>query len=135
DVTLDQVMDAVAESNENTSAGFYVENAQEFLIHGRGRVREPADIGEVFVTRRGDRPVLVRDVAEVRVGAAPTRGTAAFNGERAVVLGIQKQPGANTLALTGELDRVLADIQSTLPAGMTISANLFRQADFIEVGI
>lgn len=135
DVTLDQVMDAVAESNENTSAGFYVENAQEFLIHGRGRVREPADIGEVFVTRRGDRPVLVRDVAEVRVGAAPTRGTAAFNGEHAVVLGIQKQPGANTLALTGELDRVLADIQSTLPAGMTISANLFRQADFIEVGI
>ena len=135
DVTLEQVMEAVGDSNQNTSAGFYVENAQEFLIHGRGRVRDPADIGEAFVTRRGDRPVLVRDVAEVRVGAAPTRGTAAFNGDRAVVLGIQKQPGANTLALTGELDRVLADIQSTLPTGMTISANLFRQSDFIEVGI
>lgn len=134
-VTLDQLMDAVAGGNENSSAGFYVENAQEFLIHGRGRVREPADIGEVFVVRRGDRPVLVRDVAEVLVGAAPTRGTAAFNGEPAVVLGIQKQPGANTLALTRELDRVLADVQSTLPEGMTISANLFRQSDFIEVGI
>lgn len=135
DVSLDQMMDAVGGSNENTSAGFYVENAQEFLIHGRGRVRVPADVGEVFITKRGDRPVLVRDVAEVRVGAAPTRGTAAFNGKPAVVIGIQKQPGANTLALTGEIDRVLADIQTTLPAGMTVSANLFRQSDFIEVGI
>ena len=77
DLTLDQLMAAVAGSNENTSAGFYVENGQEFLIHGRGRVRGADDIGAVFVARRGDRPVLVRDVAEVRIGAAPTRGTAA----------------------------------------------------------
>lgn len=135
DITLDQLMKAVGESNENTSAGFYVENGQEFLIHGRGRVREAADIGEVFVAQRGDRPVLVRDVAQVRIGAAPTRGTASFNGKPAVVIGIQKQPGANTLALTREIDRVLGDIQSTLPPGMSISANLFRQSDFIEVGI
>ena len=134
-VTLDQLMEAVGGSNENTSAGFYVENGQEFLIHGRGRVREAADLGAVFVAQRGDRPVLVRDVAEVRIGAAPTRGTASFNGKPAVVVGIQKQPGANTLALTGDIDRVLADIQQSLPPGMTISANLFRQSDFIEVGI
>lgn len=134
-VTLDALMTAVAGSNENTSAGFYVENGQEFLIHGRGRVRDAADIGGIFVARRGDRPVLVRDVAEVRVGAAPTRGTASFNGKPAVVIGIQKQPGANTLALTGKIDEVLADIQKSLPPGMTISANLFRQSDFIEVGI
>lgn len=134
-VTLDALMNAVAASNENTSAGFYVENGQEFLIHGRGRVRDTADIGEIFIARRGDRPVLVRDVAEVRIGAAPTRGTASFNGKPAVVIGIQKQPGANTLALTGKIDEVLADIQKSLPPGMTISANLFRQSDFIEVGI
>jgi len=135
DVTLDQLMEAVAESNENTSAGFFVENGQEFLIHGRGRVRDIDDIAAVFVAERGGRPVLVRDVAEVLIGAAPKRGTASHNGEPAVVLGIQKQPGANTLALTENIDAVLADIQQTLPAGMKISANLFRQADFIEVGI
>ncbi|AXA85263.1 CusA/CzcA family heavy metal efflux RND transporter [Lysobacter oculi] len=134
-VTLDQLMTAVAGSNENTSAGFYVENGQEFLIHGRGRVRESTDIGEIFVAQRGDRPVLVRDVADVRIGAAPTRGTASFNGNPAVVIGIQKQPGANTLALTEKIDEVLADIQTSLPQGMTISANLFRQSDFISVGI
>ena len=135
EVTLAELMEAVAGSNENTSAGFYVENGQEFLIHGRGRVRDAEDIGEVFVARRGDRPVLVRDVARVQVGAAPTRGTASFNGEPAVVIGIQKQPGANTLALTGDIDRVLGEIQQTLPDGMQVSANLFRQSDFIKVGI
>lgn len=134
-VTLDALMTAVAGSNENTSAGFYVENGQEFLIHGRGRVRDADDIGEIFVAQRGARPVLVRDVAEVRIGAAPTRGTASFNGKQAVVIGIQKQPGANTLALTQKIDEVLADIQTSLPPGMTISANLFRQSDFISVGI
>jgi CzcA family heavy metal efflux pump len=134
-VTLDQLMAALGSSNENTSAGFYVENGQEFLIHGLGRVREAADVGEVYVATRGKRAVLVRDVADVRIGAAPTRGSASFNGKPAVVIGIQKQPGANTLALTRELDRVLADVGKSLPPGMTISANLFRQSDFIEVGI
>jgi CzcA family heavy metal efflux pump len=135
DVTVDQLTRALAESNENVSAGFYVENGQEFLIHGRGRVRDPEDISRAFVVQRGERAVLVGDVAEVRTGPAPTRGAAAFNGEPAVVLGIQKQPGANTLALTRAIDAALADIQPTLPAGMQISSRLFRQADFIEVGI
>jgi multidrug efflux pump subunit AcrB len=52
-----------------------------------------------------------------------------------VVLGIQKQPGANTLELTDRLDRTLADIQAGLPAGMKIERHIFRQADFIRVSI
>ncbi len=134
-VSLDELKKAVAGSNENTSAGFYLENGQEFLIHGRGRVHDEKDIADVFVAQRGARPVLVRDVAEVRIGVAPTRGTASFNGKPAVVIGIQKQPGANTLDLTKRIDVALKDIQATLPPGMKISANLFRQADFINVGI
>jgi CzcA family heavy metal efflux pump len=134
-ITLDRLMEAVAGSNENTSAGFYVENGQEFLIHGRGRVRDVEDIGAIFVTERGGLPVLVRDVADVRLGPASKRGTASHNGTPAVVIGIQKQPGANTLELTRRIDDALADIQRTLPPGMKISADLFRQSDFIEVGI
>lgn len=134
-ITLDRLMEAVAGSNENTSAGFYVENGQEFLIHGRGRVRDVEDIGAIFVAERGGLPVLVRDVGEVRLGPASKRGTASHNGRPAVVIGIQKQPGANTLELTQRIDGVLADIERTLPPGMKVSADLFRQSDFIEVGI
>jgi CzcA family heavy metal efflux pump len=135
DLGVDQLTAALADSNRNTSAGFFVENGQEYLIHGRGRIRELDDVARVFVARRGERAVLVADVATVQIGPAPSRGDAGFNGEPAVVLGIQKQPGANTLALTRTIDAVLADIQATLPEGMRISSRLFRQADFIEVGI
>lgn len=135
EVPLARLMEAVAGGNENTSAGFVIGNDQEFLIRGRGRVRDTDDIGAIVVAERGGRPVLVRDLGEVRVGSAPSRGTAAYNGQPAVVLGIQKQPDANTLALTREIDTTLADIQRTLPEGMRISADLFRQADFIEVGV
>jgi CzcA family heavy metal efflux pump len=135
DVSLDDLMTAVGGSNENSSAGFFVENGQEFLIRGIGRVQRTDDIGAIFVVDRGGRPVLVRDLAEVVLGAAPKRGAASHNGEPAVVIGIQKQPGANTLTLTRAIDEVIADIQPSLPEGMAIAGNLFRQADFIEVGI
>lgn len=64
---------------------------------------------------RGSEAVLVQHIADVVVGPAPKRGTAAFNGRPAVVIGIQKQPLTNTLTLTEALDGVLAEIQSTLP--------------------
>jgi len=52
-----------------------------------------------------------------------------------VILGIQKQPKANTLALTQELDRTLDGVSRTLPEGMRIDKHIFRQADFIEVSV
>ena len=52
-----------------------------------------------------------------------------------MILGIQKQPGANTLRLTKELDAVLDDIAAKLPAGMAIDKRIFRQADFIQIAI
>ena len=52
-----------------------------------------------------------------------------------MVIGIQKQPNANTLALTGKLDTVLADLQDSLPDGMVIETRVFRQADFINTAV
>jgi CzcA family heavy metal efflux pump len=134
-IAVDEVLSALRQSNENASAGFYAEGGQEFLIHGIGRVQDPADIGNTLVAMRGDQPVLVRHIADVAAGPAPKRGTAASNGRPAVVIGIQKQPLANTLALTESLDAVLADIQASLPEGMVIETHVFRQADFISLAI
>jgi CzcA family heavy metal efflux pump len=74
-------------------------------------------------------------VAEVRVGPAIRRGAASANGLPGVVLAIQKQPDANTLALTERLDRRLAEIQRSLPAGMIVETGLFRQASFIQLAV
>jgi CzcA family heavy metal efflux pump len=134
-VTTDAVVRALRETNENTSAGFYLEGGQQFLIHGIGRVRTSADVAETVVGTRGAEPVLVRHLGEVRIGPALKLGEGSHDGKPAVVIGIQKQPGANTLELTRRLDAELDAIQKTLPAGMEIDRNIFRQSDFIEVAI
>lgn len=134
-LTIDDVARALREANQNATAGFYVESGQEYLIQGQGRIEVMDDIGATVIALRDGEPVLIRHVAEVAAGAAPRRGGAALNGAPAVILGIQKQPGANTLELTGRLDRTLDDIQAGLPEGMKIDKRVFRQADFIRVSI
>lgn len=134
-LTLDQVMQALRDSNQNASAGFYVESGQEYLIQGLGRINVLDDIADTVVAVHDGQPILVRHIAEVGIGAAPKRGIGSHNGRPAVVLGIQKQPGANTLELTDRLDRTLEEIQGGLPEGMKIERHIFRQADFIRVSI
>ncbi len=129
------VADAVSASNENVSAGFINERGSEYVVTGLGRVRSLEDIEESVVTARNGVPVRIRDLGIVRVGEAPKRGEGSARTKPAVILGIQKQPGANTLSLTAELDRVLGDIQSKLPKGMVIDRAIMRQADFIEVAV
>ncbi len=131
-VTLDQAETALRQANRNSSAGFRVSGGQEYLIQGLGRVSNVDEIGQIAITAREGRPVFIRDVATVQIGPALKRGEASHKGEPAVILGIQKQPGANTLALTRALDQTLDDIERTLPKGMHIDRNIFRQADFIE---
>jgi CzcA family heavy metal efflux pump len=134
-VTLDELAAAVSAANENTSAGFLVDRGQEWLIQGVGRVYRPEDIETAVVSARSDPPVRVRDVAEVRIGAEVKRGDGSHDGKPAVIIGIQKQPTANTLELTRRLDAVLDDIQATLPPGMEIDKHIFRQSDFIETSM
>ena len=134
-VTVAQVVRALEEGNENVSAGIINERGAEWLVTGMGRLRTLEDIGETVVTARAGVPVRVADVGEVKLGVAPKRGEASAMGKPAVVMGIQKQPGANTLALTRQLETVLADFQTKLPPGMKLQTDIFRQANFIEVAV
>ena len=134
-VTVAQVVRALEEGNENVSAGIINERGAEWLVTGMGRLRTLEDIGETVVTARAGVPVRVADVGEVKLGVAPKRGEASAMGKPAVVMGIQKQPGANTLALTRQLEAVLADIQTKLPPGMKLQTDIFRQANFIDVAV
>src|SRR6266705_2394304 len=131
-VTLGQVEAALRKANRNSSAGFRVAGGQEYLIQGVGRVSNQDEIGNIVVEARATHPILIRNVARVQIGEALKRGTGSHKGSPAVILGIQKQPGANTLALTRQLDATLDDLQRTLPAGMVIDQHVFRQADFIQ---
>ena len=134
-VTLTELLDAARGASENTSAGVFTEGAQEYVLEAIGRVRSAQEIGETVIALRGDRSVLVRDVADVREGAAFKRGEGSRSGKPAVIIGVQKQPGANTIEVTARLDRALDTLQQELPSGTTIDRRIFRQSDFIEVAI
>lgn len=134
-ITVDQVLAALRNTNENAPAGFYHESGQEYLIQGVGRVQRAEDIGETVVAMTDGQPVLVRHLGETGVGNGIVRGTGSHNGQPAIVFAIQKQPGANTLELTQRLDETFASMQASLPQGMKIESHIFRQADFIERSI
>jgi CzcA family heavy metal efflux pump len=134
-VTLDQVVRAAGGSNANASGGVYMDRGQEYVIRGIGRVQGADDVRQTVVTVRNGVPILLGQVADVVAGPAPSYGTGSVNAEPGVVLAVQKQPGANTLELTGRIERELEDIQATLPKGMTVRAELFRQSEFIRVAI
>ena len=134
-VTVAEVEHALRQANRNTSAGFRVSGGQEYLILGIARPESLEEIGDSVVTAREGRPILVRDLGEVTIGPALRRGEGSHDGEPAIVIGIQKQPGANTLDLTQRLDGVLDELEASLPVGMTIERNIFRQASFIDTAI
>jgi CzcA family heavy metal efflux pump len=135
DIALQEVEDALRGGSRNTSAGFSVATGQEYLIQGLGQIRTVQDIEGTVVAVRETRPIFVGDLANVRVGGALKRGEGSYNGEPAIVLGIQRQPDVNTLQLTRTLDAVFDDIQRTLPDGVRIERDVMRQADFIEVAL
>jgi CzcA family heavy metal efflux pump len=135
DVTLDQVTEALRQSNGNSTGGFFERGGAESLIRGVGRIRGAADVEQAVIAVRDGVPIVVEQVAEVAIGAAIKRGEGSSDGKPAVILGIQKQPGANTLELTARIDRELAEIQRALPKGMKIEVDKARQADFIETAV
>ncbi len=134
-VTLDDVVRATAGSNANASGGVYMDKGQEYVIRGIGRVQSAADVASTVVAVRGGIPVLISQVADVRIGSAPRYGDGSINAAPGVVLAVQKQPGANTLALTERIQQELASMQPTLPKGMIVHTELFRQSDFIRVAV
>ena len=134
-VALEEVVRAVERSNMNASGGVLREKGQEYLIRTLGRIYSIEDLEQAVVTVQAGVPVLIRDVADVQIGAATKIGDAASNAKSAVIISIQKQPDVNTLELTERIEAVLQEVQTTLPAGMQINPLIFRQADFIQVAI
>ena len=134
-VSLTELIDAARGASENASAGIYTEGPQEYVLQVIGRTNAVDEIGNSIVAMRGTRSVLIRDVADVREGPAIKRGEGSRNGAPAVIVGVQKQPDANTIEVTALLDRELDALQGELPPGITIDRKIFRQAEFIQVAV
>jgi len=134
-LTLDEVMEAVAGSNVNSSGGFLERPTEEYMIRARGRVNNPDDLANSVIAVRNGTPILVKNIATVQLGPALKRGDGSFNMHSDVVATIQKQPNANTVAVTKQIEDALAALKPTLPDDVTIDTKAFQQAAFIDRAI
>ena len=134
-ITHDQLSKALKGFSSNTSGGFLELNGREYLIRNLGRTSRLDDLKNLALTARNNQAVLLRQVADVTFAPAIKRGDAGFEGKPAVILGIQKQPTADTITLTRTIESALEDMTKSLPAGMEAPRVTFRQASFIEASV
>jgi CzcA family heavy metal efflux pump len=134
-VSLTQVEQALKGYASNAGGGFIDLNSREYLIRHLGRSNRAEDLAGVAVAWRDGRAILLDQVATVSFAAALKRGDAGYNGLPAVVVSVQKQPDADTIKLTGQIEAALGELKQGLPKGLAEPRVLFRQADFIKASI
>jgi CzcA family heavy metal efflux pump len=135
-ISLNEVEEILKGANKNTTGGFVFKQGEEFLVRNFGRFQNEKDIAQLIVATRGGYPIQLSQVAEVKI--APTsnkRGDASVDGSPAVILSVQKQPGTDTVALTKLVEKAIEEIRPSLPKDVSISPDLFRQANFIEAAL
>lgn len=133
-VGLAELEAALEGAGLDAAGGFQSSGPSERLVRLLARARGAEDLrGLVVRAEPGRPPLLLGDVAEVRLAPAlGSRGDAGLDGSPAVLLAVQRQPGADTVALTRAIEAAVAEARGRLPAGAEIREDLFRQSDFIE---
>ena len=131
-VSLSQVEQALKGYAGNAGGGFIDLNSREYLIRHLGRSNRAEDLAGVAVAWKDGRAILLEQVATVSFAPGLKRGDAGYNGLPAVVVSVQKQPQADTVQLTAQIELALAELKQGLPKGLAEPRVLFRQADFIK---
>ena len=134
-VGQEQLQAALKDFGANTSGGFLEAQGREYLIRQIGRSGRIEDLQNLVVTVKNGQPILLKQVAEVKLAPALKRGDASYNAKPAVILSVQKQPDADSVTLTREVEKAIADLSSGLPHGIEAPQFLFRQANFIEQSV
>jgi CzcA family heavy metal efflux pump len=134
-ITIEQVREAIESFASNKGGGFVDVNNREFLIRHKGRTLDLDDLRQVSVAWQQSTSVRLDQVASVRYAAAVKRGDGGYNGKPAVIINVQKQPGADTVKLTREIELALSELATGLPDGVSAPQVLFRQADFIKASV
>jgi CzcA family heavy metal efflux pump len=134
-VTVKDVVEALRETNRNVPGGFNVVPGQEYAVTGVGRIASLEDLKKTVVAEHSGVPIPLERVAEVRFGPEFPRGDSAYMGKPAIIGTVSKLFGADTLTETYKVEQALEEIRKTLPQGVELHAQVFRQANFIESSI
>lgn len=135
-IGLDEVIGVVKDMNQNASGGVLYEFGNEFIVRGILSTNKVEALQKAVIKNVNEVPIVLENIAEVRIGAkAPKLGLASDHGKEAVLMTITRQPATSTLELTDQLDRLLAELQKTLPKDVKVTTDIFRQSRFINSSI
>ena len=119
-ITPDQVVSAVASENQEVPVGTIKDTQQERVIQIEARMKRPEDFGRIIVARRNGVPVRVDQLARVVDGAQEVDSLALYNGQRTLLMNVQKSQDENTIAVVDGLQKTLVEIQKQLPPGVRL---------------
>ncbi|MBD2433069.1 MULTISPECIES: efflux RND transporter permease subunit [Fischerella] len=133
-VSLNEVTEATEKANVNAPGGFLINPDQEMLVREVGRIESIDELKQSAITARNGTPVLLSQVADVKIGAELKRGDATLNGKKAVVVVVNKQPQADTPTVTRAVEAAMSEIKASLPKDVKVDVT-FRQENFIEASL
>jgi CzcA family heavy metal efflux pump len=133
-VSLQQVSEAAQAANVNAPGGYLITPDKETLIRGVGRVESVADLQQSAIASREGKVVRIGDVADVKMGAAIKRGDGSFNGKKAVIVMVNRQPVADTPRVTQAVEEAMAQVQQALPKDIKVTVT-FRQEEYINSSV
>lgn len=134
-LTIEDLDHTLRKISQNTTGGYLDKANSELLVRNIGVVTSIEDIKNTVVGLHFGRPVLLSDIADVKIAPALKRGDASYNGTPSVAMVIQKQPGTDTVQITKNIDKAIQDLKSSLPPGVGITTDVFKQSNFIEASI
>ncbi|MEK7606752.1 MAG: efflux RND transporter permease subunit [Patescibacteria group bacterium] len=136
-IMIDDVRKSVENTLTNKSGGILTENEKEYVIRILTAPAEASELQEISIGRNtmDGRPLRLGDIASVVEGASIIRGSGAIDGQDGVILRIVRQPDAQTLSVTDDINTTFNSLSASLPDGIKLHSNLFRQENFIRAGL
>ena len=134
-ITMADLEAVGSQFSENTAGGVIRDFSNEYVLRGVARSNDVEELGKTFVKMVNGKAIRLCDVSDVVIGSAVKQGYASSNAEPAIIVSVSKQPNINTIKVTENIERNIADIQKSLPADVEINTKIFRQADFIESSV
>ncbi len=133
-IGIDQLSGAVGSANVNVATGTLNGPTRTSVIHATGQLNNASEFARQTVAYRNGAPVRLKDVANVVDSVENIRTASWFNGKRAVVLSIQRQPGSNTIQVVNEVNQVLPHFMAQLPASVKLQT-IHDRSDSIRASV
>jgi hydrophobe/amphiphile efflux-1 (HAE1) family protein len=119
-IGIDEIEDAIRDSNTNQSTGSLDAGSKTRTIEATGRLMEASDFRKVIVAYRNGAPIRLEQLANVVNSAEDDKSLSWINGKPGVILAVQRQPGANTVQVIDDINALLPTVRAQLPPGVEL---------------